>query len=42
MALAGPAVIEDSGATVVIHPGNAVLIDGYGNLHVTLSETRHD
>ncbi len=37
MTFKGPAVIEDPGTTVVIHPGNAVDIDGYGNIHVTLT-----
>lgn len=36
MAFLGPAVIEDSGTTVVIHPGNAVSIDAYGNIHIVL------
>lgn len=34
----GPAIVEDPGTTVVIHPGNAVEIDGYGNIHITLSQ----
>ncbi|NMG39614.1 hydantoinase/oxoprolinase family protein [Chelativorans sp. ZYF759] len=33
----GPAIVEDPGTTVVIHPGNKVRIDGYGNIHITLS-----
>lgn len=37
MSFAGPAVIEDPGTTVVIHPGNQVRIDGYGNIHITLA-----
>ena len=36
MRLIGPAVIEDSGATTVLHPGNRAGIDGYGNIHITL------
>jgi N-methylhydantoinase A len=32
MKFAGPAIIEDSGATIVAHPGNRVEIDGYGNI----------
>lgn len=37
MTLAGPAVIESSGTTIVIHPGNRVEIDGFGNtiIHIT-------
>ena len=37
MAFSGPAVIEDSGATVVVHPGNAVKLDEYRNIHITLN-----
>ena len=37
MEFAGPAVVEDSGATVVIHPGNAVHLDEYRNIHITLN-----
>jgi N-methylhydantoinase A len=37
MTFAGPAIIEDPGTTVVIHPGNAVEIDGYGNIHIRLA-----
>ena len=36
MTLTGPAVIEDSGTTIVIHPGNQVRIDGYSNIHITV------
>ena len=36
MAFDGPAVIEDPGTTMVIHPGNAVLVDGYGNIHIEI------
>jgi N-methylhydantoinase A len=36
MVLSGPAIIEDSGTTVVIHPGNTVSMDAYRNLHITL------
>ncbi|TCT39856.1 hydantoinase/oxoprolinase family protein [Martelella mediterranea] len=37
MTFAGPAVIEDPGTTIVIHPENAVRIDGFGNIHITLT-----
>lgn len=37
MKFVGPAIIEDSGATVVVHPGNTVEIDGYDNIHIHLS-----
>ena len=36
MTLAGPAVIEDAGTTIVLHPGNAARVDGFGNIHITL------
>jgi N-methylhydantoinase A len=36
MALAGPAVIEDSGTTIILHPGNAARVDGFGNIHISL------
>jgi N-methylhydantoinase A len=37
MKFAGPAVVEDPGTTVVIHPGNQVEVDGYGNIHIQLA-----
>lgn len=37
MSFAGPAIIEDPGTTVVIHPGNRVEIDGYSNIHIHLA-----
>ena len=37
MAFDGPAIVEDSGSTTVVHPGNSVRIDGYGNIHITLA-----
>lgn len=36
MSFPGPAVIEDPGTTIVIHPGNHVEIDGFGNIHIHL------
>lgn len=36
MTFQGPAIIEDSGTTVVVHPGNRVSIDAYGNTHIHL------
>ncbi|MCC7320172.1 MAG: hydantoinase/oxoprolinase family protein [Rubellimicrobium sp.] len=36
MEFAGPAIVEDSGTTTVIHPGNRARMDGFGNLHITL------
>jgi N-methylhydantoinase A len=37
MAIAGPAVIEDAGATILLHPGNAARLDGYGNIRIALT-----
>ena len=38
MTLGGPAIIEDAGTTVVVHPGNTVSMDAYRNLHITLAQ----
>ncbi|HEU4985820.1 MAG TPA: hydantoinase/oxoprolinase family protein [Rhizobiaceae bacterium] len=37
MTFDGPAVVEDPGTTVVIHPGSHVEIDGYGNIQIHLT-----
>ncbi|WP_428928909.1 hydantoinase/oxoprolinase family protein [Marinibacterium sp. SX1] len=37
MAFDGPAIVEDPGTTIVIHPGNRVEVDRWGNLHILLS-----
>ena len=36
MAFTGPAIIEDPGTTVVVHPGDRVSFDGYGNIHIEI------
>jgi len=36
MTFAGPAVIETKGTTVLVHPGNQVSMDDYGNIHIHL------
>jgi N-methylhydantoinase A len=36
MQVKGPAVIEDPGTTIVIHPDNRVEVDGFGNIHIHL------
>ena len=36
MAFDGPAIVEDSGTTVVIHPGNRVSVDAYRNIHIEI------
>ncbi len=33
----GPAIIEDAGTTTVVHPDNAVAIDAWRNIHITLT-----
>lgn len=37
MKFTGPAVIEDPGTTIVIHPDNKVEMDGFGNLHIIVA-----
>jgi len=37
MTFTGPAIVEDPGTTVVVHPGNRAEVDGYGNIHIHLS-----
>jgi N-methylhydantoinase A len=34
----GPAIIEDPGTTLVVHPGNTVSIDAYGNTHIQIGK----
>ncbi|MDE2912586.1 MAG: hydantoinase/oxoprolinase family protein [Paracoccaceae bacterium] len=36
MRFQGPAIIEDPGMTVVVHSGNRVRMDGFGNTHIEL------
>jgi N-methylhydantoinase A len=36
MAFDGPAIVEDSGTTIVIHPGNKVSVDAFRNIHIVL------
>jgi N-methylhydantoinase A len=36
MAFRGPAVVETAGSTVVVHPGNGVSVDPYGNLIISV------
>jgi N-methylhydantoinase A len=36
MAFTGPAIVETSGTTVVVRPGDRVRVDEYGNLHIEL------
>ena len=34
MAFEGPAIVEDSGTTVVVHPGNHAEVDDFGNIRI--------
>jgi N-methylhydantoinase A len=36
MRFPGPAVIEDPGTTIVVHPGQRVTVDDWGNIHIDL------
>jgi N-methylhydantoinase A len=36
MTFVGPAIIEDSGTTIVVHPNNDVSVDRLGNIHITI------
>jgi N-methylhydantoinase A len=36
MAFSGPAIVEDAGTTVVVHPGNRAEVDGFRNIHVRI------
>ncbi len=36
----GPAIIEEFGSTVPVHPGFAVTVDAYGNLLLTKESAR--
>jgi N-methylhydantoinase A len=37
MSFVGPAVIENPATTVVVHPGQSVSIDAYGNIHIEIA-----
>jgi N-methylhydantoinase A len=36
MEFVGPAIVETTGATVVMRPGDGARMDEYGNLHIEL------
>jgi N-methylhydantoinase A len=40
MQFPGPAIIETAGTTVVVHPGQRVRVDDYGNYHLYLDVTQ--
>lgn len=37
MRFTGPAIVEDPGTTIVIHPGNRVQVDPWHNIHISLN-----
>lgn len=39
MVFSGPAIIEQTGTTIVVHPEQAVRIDEYANIIITLNNT---
>jgi N-methylhydantoinase A len=36
MGFEGPAVVETAGTTVVVHPGNELTVDSYGNIVIAV------
>jgi N-methylhydantoinase A len=36
MGMTGPAIVESEGTTIVVHPGDAMTVDDYGNVVVTV------
>jgi N-methylhydantoinase A len=42
MQLEGPAIIETTGATTVLHPLNELTVDDYGNLVISITPTVPD
>ena len=38
MVIAGPAILEDPGTTIVIHPGHRASVDRFGNIHIDLGK----
>jgi N-methylhydantoinase A len=36
MSFDGPAIIESRSSTVVVHPGNQVAVDDYGNIGIAI------
>jgi N-methylhydantoinase A len=37
MGFGGPAIVETKGSTVVVHPGNELSVDAYGNLIISIA-----
>jgi N-methylhydantoinase A len=40
MSFDGPAIVETKGTTIVVHPGNQVHIDDYGNVIIAMEDAR--
>ena len=38
MRFEGPAIVEDPGTTLVLHPGNRAEVDGFGNIRIQVSD----
>jgi N-methylhydantoinase A len=36
MSFDGPAIVEARSSTVVVHPGNELAVDDYGNMLITI------
>ena len=36
MSFGGPAIVEESGTTIVVHPEDRVTIDTFGNVHIKI------
>ena len=37
MSLDGPAIVETRSSTVVVHPGNELTVDEYGNVIISIA-----
>ena len=42
MSLDGPAIVETRSSTVVVHPGNELTVDDYGNLIISIGVRRNE
>lgn len=42
MGFAGPAIVETKGTTVVVHPGDELVVDEYGNLVISITPDDED
>ena len=37
MSFEGPAIVESRSSTVVVHPGNGLAVDEYGNMVISIA-----